>query len=113
MEIGILDAVRKGWPPKLDDDILKTMMDSDHRQTIKIGCPCSTIQDPLHLIGKLYRAVVKDELRPVIVAISYITGGETFQRREFLKCHQRLSESRNVFFLDRFQSATSYEESRF
>ncbi|CAK9820142.1 Histone-lysine N-methyltransferase SETMAR, partial [Anthophora quadrimaculata] len=54
------DAARKGRPQKLDDDILKAMVDSDPRQTIeelslKIGCPWSTVQDHLRRIGKLYR----------------------------------------------------------
>ncbi|XP_014487685.1 PREDICTED: histone-lysine N-methyltransferase SETMAR-like [Dinoponera quadriceps] len=54
------DVERKGRPQKLDDDILRAMVDSDPRQTIrelslKIGCPWSTVQDHLHSIGKMYR----------------------------------------------------------
>ncbi|XP_014482006.1 PREDICTED: histone-lysine N-methyltransferase SETMAR-like [Dinoponera quadriceps] len=54
------DVERKGRPQKLDDDILRAMVDSDPRQTIrelslKIGYPWSTVQNHLHRIGKVYR----------------------------------------------------------
>lgn len=51
MEIGILKMQHEmNNPKKLNDDILKVIMDSDLRQTIKklslkIGCPWSTVQD--------------------------------------------------------------------
>ncbi|XP_014478527.1 PREDICTED: histone-lysine N-methyltransferase SETMAR-like, partial [Dinoponera quadriceps] len=54
------DVERKGRLQKLDDDILRAMVDSDLGQTIrelslKIGCPWSTVQDHLHRMGKVYK----------------------------------------------------------
>ncbi|XP_014473233.1 PREDICTED: histone-lysine N-methyltransferase SETMAR-like [Dinoponera quadriceps] len=54
------DVERKRRPQKLDDDILRAMVDSDFHQTIrelslKIGCPWSTVQDHLYRIKKVYR----------------------------------------------------------
>ncbi|GFT68378.1 histone-lysine N-methyltransferase SETMAR [Nephila pilipes] len=59
------DVAHKGGIQKLNDDILKWIVNLDRRQTtdkssFKIGCPWSIVQDHFPRIGKLFRHGIYD-----------------------------------------------------
>ncbi|XP_014487390.1 PREDICTED: histone-lysine N-methyltransferase SETMAR-like, partial [Dinoponera quadriceps] len=101
------DVERKGRLQKLDDEILRAMVNSDPRQTIrelslKIGCPWSTVQDHLHRIGKVYRQEIwvlheltetaLDQRRTICASLLSRYETDPFLRRIVLDPRQTIRE---------------------